>query len=381
MTLSEIEALLRRTMGLDAASISSTMVERAVRKRLQSCGLDWEAYGQQLRDSAEELHELIEGVVVPETWFFRDREAFGLLARLAVEEWSRKPPHELIRLLSLPCSTGEEPYSMAMALLDVGIPPGRFHIDAVDISRVSLASARKGRYGRNSFRGDDLTFRGRHFMAEGRAWALAEAVDREGQAAVVEALGRRLAADGLLFVGPSEASLASERGFVPVRVPQTFAFRKGKASQAKQPWNALPVLPPIAKAARPVASPRPVPFAVIPPSSPSVPLSTGPVSGDDGLGEVRKLADQGKLAEAIALGETRLRTHGPSVPLFHLLGVVHDALRNPREAIAFYRKALYLAPDHREVLAQLASLLESQGDKAGARVLQERARRLAAKQT
>ena len=45
-------------------------------------------------------------------------------------------------LLSLPCSTGEEPYSMAMALLDAGVPPDRFRIDAVDISDAPLAQAR-----------------------------------------------------------------------------------------------------------------------------------------------------------------------------------------------------------------------------------------------
>jgi len=105
------------------------------------------------------------------------------------------------------------------------------------------------------------------------------------------------------------------------------------------------------------------------------------IADDNALRELRRLADQGKLAEAAALGEALLRTHGPSATLFHLLGVVHDGLRHPREAIVFYRKALYLSPDHREVLAQLASLLENQGDKAGARVLHERSRRLAARQT
>ena len=114
---------------------------------------------------ATELQALIEAVVVPETWFFRDREAFAALARLAHEEWLPTHPDGVLRLLSLPCSTGEEPYSMAMALLDAGVPADRFRIDAVDISARALAQARRAVYGKNSFRGQELAFRDRHFEA------------------------------------------------------------------------------------------------------------------------------------------------------------------------------------------------------------------------
>ena len=50
-------------------------------------------------------------------------------------------PEGVLSLLSLPCSTGEEPYSMAMALLDAGVPADRFRVDAVDISTRALAQA------------------------------------------------------------------------------------------------------------------------------------------------------------------------------------------------------------------------------------------------
>ena len=79
----------------------------------------------------------MESVVVTETWFFRDREPFGALVRLVLEEWLPSHPAEPVRLLSLPCSSGEEPYSLVMALLEAGVPPERFRIDAVDISPTS----------------------------------------------------------------------------------------------------------------------------------------------------------------------------------------------------------------------------------------------------
>jgi chemotaxis protein methyltransferase WspC len=68
---------------------------------------------------------LIEAVVVAETWFFRNREAFVALAREVAGEWLRAHPEGMFRLLSVPCATGEEPYSMAMARLEGGFVPSQ----------------------------------------------------------------------------------------------------------------------------------------------------------------------------------------------------------------------------------------------------------------
>ena len=160
MITAEFEDLLKRTMGLDAASIGASAIERAVQQRLAASGLpETGAYLERVRASPEELQELIEAVIVPETWFFRDREAFAALARLVYEEWLGAHATGVLRVLSLPCSTGEEPYSAAMALLDAGWPAERFRVDALDISAHALAAARRGVYGRNSFRGGGLDFR------------------------------------------------------------------------------------------------------------------------------------------------------------------------------------------------------------------------------
>ncbi|MGT2492949.1 CheR family methyltransferase [Cupriavidus basilensis] len=75
-----------------------------------------------------------------------------------------------------PCSTGEEPYSIVMALLDAGVPEQRFQVDAVDISARSLERARIGQYGSNSFRGSPLDFRDRHFTASAGGYTLKASV-------------------------------------------------------------------------------------------------------------------------------------------------------------------------------------------------------------
>src|ERR1043166_4707342 len=128
--MKRIEGILREKMGLDAASIGSGLIDRIVRLRMKSLGLKQpEDYKKLLASSRAEWNELVEGVVVTETWFFRDREPFGALVRQVLEEWLPAHPTAPLRLLSLPCSSGEEPYSLAMSLLDAGVPGGRFQVD------------------------------------------------------------------------------------------------------------------------------------------------------------------------------------------------------------------------------------------------------------
>ena len=165
-----IEDRLRETIGLDAASVGPGLIQRAVRQRMRSLGLKrLEDYQRSLEHSRAEWNELVESVVVTETWFFRDPEPIAAFVRLVREEWLPAHATAPLRLLSVPCSSGEEPFSLVMALLDAGVPADRFQVEAVDISARALARAARGVYGRNSFRGKDLAFRDRYFQpsAEG----------------------------------------------------------------------------------------------------------------------------------------------------------------------------------------------------------------------
>ena len=175
--MKQIEHLLRKTTGLDAASIGSTSIQRAVRQRIRSLGLKrLEEYEQLLEKSGTEWDELVESVIVTETWFFRDAEPFAAFVRLVLEEWLPAHPAAPMRLLSIPCASGEEPYSVVMALLDAGMAPERFQVEGVDISGRALARAEWGVYGKNSFRGKDLAFRDRYFQASKEGFVLDSAV-------------------------------------------------------------------------------------------------------------------------------------------------------------------------------------------------------------
>jgi chemotaxis protein methyltransferase WspC len=109
---------------------------------------------------------------------------------------------------------------------------------------------------------------------------------------------------------------------------------------------------------------------------PPRPSETPPPPACD-LERARRLADQGRLAEAAQHCEDHIRTEAPSAAAFYLLGVIREATEACASAAEAYRKALYLDPNHYEALVHLALFHERQGDAAGARTFNERARRQA----
>ena len=398
MELVEFENLLRRKMGLHAASIGSATIERSVKSRMADLGLKQAAdYWGYLCASADELQELIEAVVVPETWFFRDPQAFAALVLLAAAE--RRP---VLRVLSVPCSTGEEPYSLVMSLLDAGFLPQQLHVDAVDISARALAVAKRGIYGSNSFRGANLAFRDKYFQPTANGYALEEQLrrhvtfhqknllspdfgfrnesydvifcrnlliyfDRPTQEKALKTLTGLLTPTGFLFVGPAEAFLASASGFTSVNQTMSFAFRRTAAKPAVPRFRPRPpskvvrqtILRPT-RTATPDIVPTPGPPSRNPPEA--------------GLSAARRLADAGRLQEAATWCEADLVERGPSCETYYLLGLVSDAAGDRERAGVCYQKAIYLQPEHVEALTHLALMKEGQGDFGAAERLHKRAR-------
>src|SRR5207249_680440 len=68
---------------------------------------------------------------------------------------------------TIPCATGEEAYSIAITLLEGGLTHAQYSIQAFDLSEQAVASARRGVYGKNSFRGAELASKKRYFEARG----------------------------------------------------------------------------------------------------------------------------------------------------------------------------------------------------------------------
>lgn len=410
--MNQIENRLRQIIGLDSATIGSTLIERAVRARMRTCELaKRDDYWRLAQESPAEWNALVESVVVTETWFFRDRNSFQVLIRLVFDEWLLAHSTGRLRLLSFPCSSGEEPYSMSMALMDAGLPSNRFQIDAVDISARALACAERALYGKNSFRGQDLDFRTRYFQPMAEGYVLDASVrrhvnfqqgnllddnclkdveaydyifcrnlliyfDAPTQSKALLKLRQLLAPSGTLFLGPAELPLALDNGFVSAHLPLSFACRNaGSAKKASDQRLRHPQSMVKQNSAQPQLQPSAPSTATRKlPQNLKFPSATGHPFAD--LDRARQLADEGRLEEAAEICETHLREHGVSAQAYYLLGLVRNAAGADSQAGEFYRKALYLEPNHYETLMQWASLSKKIGNGDHARILQERAERV-----
>jgi chemotaxis protein methyltransferase WspC len=426
----DLDALLAERIGLDPGAVGASLVARGLQARMTALGMqERSSYEALLGTSADEVQELIEEIVVPESWFFRDDRPFAFLRQHVRLGWLNDPARPPMRLLSLPCARGEEPYSIAITLLDLGLPAGRFQLDAVDISQRCLARARRGLYGRNAFRGDDAAIQARYFRPHEAGFELLDAVrgsvrflsgnlvdpsllageppydvifcrnlliylTDEARARASANLIRLLASSGILFLGHAERLEVAGSRLIPVGDKGSFAYRRETAPPAP-PGLALPapVTPPGLTGpppARPNAparprnpsnvaenppAPRPAPG---PPPAPPAPRRAPPPPSDAAAGlldQAAELADQGRYDEAVALCERSLRESGPSARGFFLLGMIRQAAGDREQAEASFQKTLYLDAQHDEALLALALLAERRGDGASAVGYRRRAER------
>lgn len=103
--------------------------------------------------TGRELEQLINLLTVNETYFFREDYQFtSLVDHVLPDIATRKRSGQSIRIWSLPCSTGEEPYSIAMTCLDRWPPSDTYAIEILgsDIDTRVLTEAKAGRYGERS---------------------------------------------------------------------------------------------------------------------------------------------------------------------------------------------------------------------------------------
>jgi len=407
--------LLRAACGLD---VSEAAAERAVRERLlergAAPGADLPALACAYLDqlNAAETAALIERVVVPESWFYRDPDAFAAAAGFVQRRLAASPGRPL-RVLSLPCAGGEEPYTMAMALLEAGVPAGACRIDAIDLSTVALGRARAGWFSRNAFRGGDLAFRERHFTASGNGYQIDEALrgqvsfsqanllavdtaanrgrydvifcrnlliyfDGPTSAAAAAVLHALLADDGLLLAGYAEVPAFCANGFAPLRLPGAFALQKSSgqpAARSRAPLERARMPRPAAPPVLDDAPPRRVR------ASPPAPAPSPPGDPAALLALAQRQADHGDYAAAAATchhllrGESAGAASPEAADAYYLLGLVADIEHQSSAADDYWRRCVYLRPDHYDALCRLALLAEQGGhDSAAARLRQRAAR-------
>jgi chemotaxis protein methyltransferase CheR len=146
------QKLIYSRAGICLSPTKKAFLESRLSRRVRELGMDsFQAYYQYVAQNQNggELDQLLDRVSTNKTHFFREPAQFGFLEQHVVPDWKAQGDSGLrprrMRVWSAGCSTGEEPYSLAMVLLD-HFPPGsgwQIEIIATDLSSRALKSAQK----------------------------------------------------------------------------------------------------------------------------------------------------------------------------------------------------------------------------------------------
>jgi chemotaxis protein methyltransferase WspC len=402
-----IHAFLFDRLGLDADSIGISMIANAIETRMSARGVTGrESYAQIIASDDDECAQLTELLVVPETWFFRDNEPFEFLKRHARECIASG---RTIRILSIPCSTGEEPYSIAIALREAGIARSSFHIDAYDISEKALAQARKGVYSAPSFREPLTASQARFFSGDIEAMRVADSLrdnisfekaniidphfnpsgtydaifcrnliiylNDGARRKITDLVCRLLSPTGVLLTGHAEIMFFIERGFEAVEHQRSFACRRRTESNRKQPVHMITANHTGRRRAVPAAIPAPHAHHARAKHDDQAVRLAEPAAVDT-LHEIMLMANSGAYEDALRVCMEHLRRHSDSDAGWCLRGTIEEGLHLTEDALESYGKALYLNPDNEEALAHVSLIYEQRGNIARARALRARAERI-----
>lgn len=264
---SALSQLIETEAGIKMPASKQTMLEGRLRKRVQACGLEtfdeYCSYVLGPNAPRSEINHLLNAVTTNKTDFFREPRHFDYLRDTILPAY-RREGRASIRCWSAACSTGAEPYTMAMVLDDFAMKNGGpdYHVLATDIDSNVLATGLKGIYPSELVEPVASDLRKRYVLAAkdpkrkevrivpklrqkvsfgrlnfmDRHYPVGDPIDvifcrnvliyfdKDTQSAVVSRLCERLAPGGFLFLGHSETINAAD--FALTTVGGT-VFQKG----------------------------------------------------------------------------------------------------------------------------------------------------------
>ena len=422
-SLNKIKSILKKEIGLDTSTIGDSTIKKILNDRMRSNQItDLDEYYNFLSQNNEELNLLLETSVIPETWFFRDDKPFASILYNLLKQ-RHNNPNKICKILCIPCSTGEEPYSLAIFLRNNGIPETAYEIQAIDISLNSIAIAEQGVYGKNSFRDENSRSHiEKHFSYKDSEYSLNNNIkssvkfyranildlttfpvkqifdfilcrnlliyfDIPTKAIAYANLNNILDENGILYIGHSEFGSVPGDTFNTVKIDSTYCLVKKSnpyydlknrinygESACKIPLSENNTL----------AAPRKafsnIDLFALPKDNEKDNLSNHTRSNEKNndieiIHQARTMADNGNLRNAESLCYKYIDLHGDHEEAFFLLGLINEASGNTQQAQIYYKKSLYLNPKHYETLIHLSLLTKNMGDIETSQRLKERAER------
>ncbi len=393
----EISALVQERYGLVPRDRWSEDLRAHIAKLAQAGGVSGPSMASRLLQEPALLADAVGALTIKESYFFRHKAHFEFLVARARRELAR--PNARYLVWSAGCASGEEPYSIAIALRNALATEdlSRVVVMATDADRCAITAAEAGRYSAWAFRGVEPTVIARHFRPQpDRSHAIdaglrqcvafrhaslqahvAELADasldaiffrnvsvyltERATAELFCAFARVLRPGGLLFVAATDARPRIGE-FGPAHSQDTTVFERRLAAEASDP-------PPVSTRlggmpswrARRRKSSRP------PPSRHGrTTRSEDRHCPADGSRRVDDLADRGDLVGALALVTERLATGEDAAPAYQRRGSIHLALCDFAAAIEDFRRVLYLEPENTAARYWYALALRQAGNREAA---------------
>jgi chemotaxis protein methyltransferase CheR len=263
--------LIEERFGLTFQGIRLEILESKLRPRLRELHLTTvRDYYQYLRfhpDRETELARLPAMVTNNETYFFRETHQFDLLVSHVIPERRAALRGRPFRVLSAGCSSGEEPYSLSIALHNAGLGLAgiSWEIDGCDLNLERIARAQEALYPETSLRACDADARRKYFVAEpggfrlrdkyranvrlfptnlmapngALGWSVYDVilcrnmliyVSEEAFGQVIGLFARSLLPGGYLLLGHSESLLDRKTAFAPAMLNGAVVYRKLEAA-------------------------------------------------------------------------------------------------------------------------------------------------------
>lgn len=410
--LQEIYRVLSREVGWEFPEHRQREVEEAVRLTAREGGfadLDslTKALLQEGAGGKPILNLLTRRLTVRETCFFRDPAVFQALKQQILPDLIRRRASHgrTIRIWSAGCCTGEEAYSLAIAVSHILPASGQWTVEVLgtDLNPDYIARAEAGAYGEWAFRGAprwlkkeffsktgdrsyEIGAKARasvRFLCHNLAAGLPACLDgkkidllfcrnvlmyfsAEKTGRVLDLFRGVLADDGILCVAPYEAPRLKESPFAPADSIDGLFFQHRRSEEPSTPGRSAPVgSPPVSFPPPRRRRSRPPVIATADrlPANDSVPAVSSPVSEavPPACKEVRRLAGEGRLWEALQKCDALIASNRLDPNLHYLKAAILLEGGKARESVAALRQTLYLQPDFILAHLALANLARSDG--------------------
>jgi chemotaxis protein methyltransferase CheR len=258
--------LIYRECGISLSKEKRIFLESRLKKRMFELGINNMSEYFHLvsasKNKAQELPSLFDVLTIGETSFFRNRPQFDLFTKYVLPELVAKKEKinsRLLRVWSAGCSTGQEPYSLAMSILQHLADPDSWavRVFASDLSFTALERAQQGLYNASQVKSIEPEFLAKYFTREGENYQINDAVKRrvifdyhnlkndnglrnldvvvcrnvmiyfdfDEQKRLIERFSNCLLPGGYLFIGHAESMRGMSDRFVMLHKDKGIAYR------------------------------------------------------------------------------------------------------------------------------------------------------------